>query len=262
MDNNIQKNIRKVSDILIIFLIILTIFVGIKAKNEFVEGGYIGDEMRNTVSVSGTGEVYAKPDLATIDFSVRTEKETVEEALSENSTKMNEVINKMKEEGVKEENLKTTSFNIRPRYEYRETNKEIYPPTGERVLVGYEVLQTLQIKTKELEKVGNLIDTATQAGANEVDSFNLSIENEDEFKKQAREKAIALAKEKASNISTQLGVELGKIINFNEQTSIPRYSYDMAQGLGGAETKSAAPTIEAGENKIEVSVSITYQIDQ
>jgi len=262
MDKKIKSTIKRISNVLILFLIILTVFIGIKAKNEFIKGGIIGEEIKNTISVSGTGKIYAKPDLATISFSVVTEKETVEEALSENSSKMNDVISKMKEEGVKEEKLKTTSFNIRPRYEYRETTQEFYTPAGKRVLVGYEVSQTLETKTKELEKIGDLIDEATKAGANQVNSFNLSIENEGEFKKEAREKAIVAAKEKASNISNQLGVELTKIINFNEQTSFPRYNYAIEQEFAVKDSaKSIAPSIEGGENKIEVSVNITYQID-
>lgn len=262
MDKKIKTTIKRVGDILILFLIILTVFIGIKAKNEFTEGNYIGDEIKNTISVSGVGEVYAKPDLATIKFSVITEKKSVEEALDENSSKMNDVIGEMKEEGIKEEKLKTTSFNIRPRYEYRENNQESSPPSGRRVLVGYEASQTLEVKTKELEKIGTLIDTATQAGANNVDGFNLSIENEDEFKKEAREKAIAAAKEKASNVSNSLGVNLVKIVNFNEETSTPRYSNSLMKGLEESDSaESAVPSIEGGENKIEVSVNLTYQID-
>lgn len=216
----------------------------------------------NTITVSDTGTIYAKPDLALATASVITEKKTVAEAMQENTQKMNAVIDAVKELGVEDKDLKTTSFNIYPRYEYKrvEAEIEIYPyPPGKRVLVGYEVSQSLQIKIRDMAKIGAIIEGTTNAGANEVSDLQFTIDKEDELKAQARAEAINKAKAKAEELAKQLGIRLVKISNFSESGVVP-YFYSMKEaassGMGGGET----PQIETGENKIEVTVSITYEI--
>ncbi len=216
----------------------------------------------NTITVSDTGTIYAKPDLALATASVITEKKTVAEAMQENTRKMNAVIDAVKELGVEDKDLKTTSFNIYPRYEYKrvEAEIEIYPyPPGKRVLVGYEVSQSLQIKIRDMAKIGAIIEGTTNAGANEVSDLQFTIDKEDELKAQARAEAINKAKAKAEELAKQLGIRLVKISNFSESGVVP-YFYSMKEaaplGMGGGET----PQIETGENKIEVTVSITYEI--
>lgn len=233
--------------IFLISLIVLKV-LDIKDKIQLTE---------KTISVSATGEVYAKPDLAIINFSVVTEKKTVDEALSENATKMNAVVNAIKERGIEDKDLKTTSFNIYPRYEWY-GKSEIYP-TGKRVLVGYEVVQTLEVKIREMKKIGEIIEVATEAGANEVSNLQLTIENQDELKKQARKQAIEKTKDKAKELASQLGVKLGKITSFNESSETPYY-YPLKFAEMAAPAAGETPQIETGQNKISVTVTITYEI--
>lgn len=254
--NNQNKNLIMALIIVgIILLLSLTIWLSVDIKDRIQETG-------NTITVSATGEVYTKPDLTITTFSTITEKKTVAEALSENTKKMNAVISFVKAQGVEDKDLKTTSFNIYPRYEYQKIEIEIYPyPPGKRVLVGYEVTQSLQVKIRDMEKIGNIIEGATTAGANEVGDLQFTVDKEEEFKKEARKEAIEKAKAKAEDLASQLGVNLVKITNFSESSVIP-YFYGLEKaaapaGLGGGET----PQIETGENKIEVTVTITYEIN-
>jgi len=238
-----------------IFLIILILFMGMLTINEFKKGKYIGQESQNTISFSGTGEVFASPDLVLTTFSVVTEGKTTAEALSENGEKMNAVIDFLKVQGVEDKDLKTTSFNIYPRYEWQKTEIPPYPE-GRRVLVGYEVSQSLEVKIRDMKKIGTFIEGATNAGANRVSDLQFTFDNEDEFKAQARKQAIDKAKAKASELAKQLGIKLGRITNFQESFVSPIF-YDTkeAYGLG-----SATPQIETGENAIKSSVIITYEI--
>jgi uncharacterized protein YggE len=254
-----HHNITLLVGVLIIFLAVLTISTAVGIQNKIKEGRYIGQEIetKNTIMVSETGEVYAKPDLALTTFSVKTEAKTVAQAMTENTEKMNDIIDFMKDSGIEEKDLKTTTFNIYPCYEYRRDNL-IYP-SGSRVLVGYEVIQSLQVKIRDLEKIGQIIQGATEAGANQAGDLQFTIDQEDELKKQAREQAIDKAKDKAEELASQLGVNLVRITSFSESGQFPRYDYALkeATSLGGGET----PQIETGENKIEVTVTITYEIN-
>ena len=243
--------------ILSVFLLALTVSTVVSIQNKIKEGKYIGQEIeaKNTITVSDKGEVYARPDLAITTFSVTTEKKTVAEAMKENAEKMNAVIDFIKEQEVEDKDLKTTSFNIYPRYEWHE--KTQFYPQGERVLVGYEVRQSLQVKIRDMDKIGEIIQGATDAGANQVGDLQFTIDDEDEFKKQARGQAIEKAKDKAKELASQLGVKLVRITNFSESGIVPRYyALEESVGIGGE-----APQIEVGENKIEVNVTITYEIN-
>jgi len=242
-----------------LFVLIMSTVVGI--QNKIKEGKYIGQEIeaKNTITVFDTGEIYAKPDLALTTFSVITEAKTVTEAMSQNTEKMNSVINFVKEQGVENKDLKTTSFNIYPRYEYHEKAGIPPIPAGKRVLAGYEVRQSLQVKIRDMEKIGDIIQGATDAGANQIGNLQFTIDKQDELKKQAREQAIEKAKAKAKELASQLGVSLVRITNFSESSVYPPFfGFDeAAMGKGGGE----ALQIETGENKIEVTVYITYEIN-
>jgi uncharacterized protein YggE len=247
-----KDNIKKLLGIILsLFLLALIISTALDIQIKFTE-------TENTISVSATGEVWAKPDLALINLTVVNEAKTVAEALSENTERMNKVISFIEEQGIEEKDIKTTSFNIYPRYEWHK-DTEIYPE-GERVLVGYEVIQNLQVKIIDMAKIGEIIQGATDAGANQIGDLQFTIDDQDEFKKQAREQAIEKAKTKAKELASQLGVKLIRISNFTESSVLPSfYVLEKAEALGmGGE--APAPQIETGENKIEVTVSITYEI--
>jgi len=241
--------LRGLAGVLTLFLIAATISTALDIQNKWTE-------TENTITVSGTGTVYAKPDLGLITATVITEAETVAEAISTNTEKMNAVIAAVKEQGVEEKDLKTTSFNIYPRYEWYE--KSIYSPTGKRVLVGYEARQSLQVKIRDLTKIGSIIQAATDSGANQVSDLQLTIDKQDELKAQAREEAINKAKAKAKELASQLGIRLVRISDFSESEAVPRY-HELEKASAIGESKEA-PQIETGENKIEVTVFITYEI--
>lgn len=244
------------------FFVFLTILISVYIMNGIKRGRYIGQEIerQNTISVSGEGEIYVKPDLAKVTFTVKNEAKTVIEAMEENTKRMNDVIEYIKKEGVEDKDVKTTSFNIYPRYEYvRDREIEIYPPpASKRVLVGYEISQSLQVKIRDMTKIGSIIQAATESGANQMSGLAFIVDKEDEFKEQARAEAIKNAKEKAKELASQLGIRLVRITNFQESGVFPRfYGYDEALGLGMAE----APQIETGQNLIRVTVTVTYEIN-
>lgn len=245
-----QSSFKGLVGVATLLLLALAVSTAVDIKDKLKEA-------TGTIAVSGTGEVYVKPDLAKTSFSVVTEAKTVAEALNENTEKMNAVINYLKGQGVEEKDLKTTSFNIYPRYEWREATQ--FHPTGERVLVGYEVTQSLEVKIRELAKTGELIQGAVDAGANRVGSLQFTVDDEDAPKAEAREEAISDAQEKAEILASQLGVSLVGIVSYSEGGYYPLY-YGLEKAESASGAGDAAPQIEVGENKISVTVSVTYKI--
>ncbi len=253
--------IAGLAGVLTVFLLVLTISSGVDIVNKIKQSKYIGQdaEFKNTIVITDTGEVYAAPDLALVNLMVVNEAKTVAEAMSENAKRMNKVIEEMKSLDIEEKDLKTVSYNIYPRYEYErdQFGNTIY---SKRILAGYEVSQSLQIKIRNLENIGQVIEKGTAVGANDVGNLQFTIDNQDDFKKQAREQAINKARQKAEQMASQLGVRLGRVTSFSENFYVPYYGaldYEMESGKGGA---APAPDIQTGENKISVSVVITYEI--
>ncbi len=208
----------------------------------------------NTVSFSGEGKVTAKPDIAVISASIVTQDVNSKSAQDKNSTKSNAIDDFLKKQDIEEKDIKTSGYNISPQYKYP-------PYGGQPTISGYQVSQSYEIKVRDLDKISTVLSGLVTAGANEVNNLGLQIENPEELKSEARQMAIDDAKKKAKELEKQVGVRLGKIVNFSEGLNgypVPMmYASDKAYGMGGG---GPEPTISLGENDVVVDVTITYQI--
>ena len=215
---------------------------------------YIGSglQYRNTINVIGEGKVMAKPDIALVKASVVSEGKNVTAVQDANTKNMNKIIEFLEDSGVKEKDIKTVNYNLNPRYVYREG-------AAPRI-AGYSITQGLEIKIRDLDKVGQILEGTVTAGANQINSFVFRVDDDEELRAEAREIAIKEAKKKAKELASQLGVKLVKLSGYNESFSNPimykEMSYDMA-GRGGG----GLPNVQAGENEIIVNVNLSYEID-
>ena len=207
----------------------------------------------NTVSFSGEGKVTAKPDIAMISASIVTQAVDSKSAQDSNSIKSNAVDSFLKNQGIAEKDIKTSGYNVTPQSKYP-------PYGGQPTIIGYQVTQSYEIKVRDLDKISAILSGLVAAGANEVNNLGLQIENPDALKSQARQLAIDDAKKKAKELEKQVGVSLGKIVNFVEGSNgypVPMYYDSKVVGMGGG---GPEPTISTGENDVTVNVTITYQV--
>lgn len=216
------------------------------------------NEPQNQFSVSATGKVFARPDIANINIGLKTEiKKTAAEAVKENTDKMNTIIRALKELEIEEKDIQTTNYFLNPVYDWTET-------TGQR-LKGYEVSQNVTVKIRELEKIGETIAMTTAKGANQVGNISFTIDDEFALRNEARDKAIQKAKEKAEQIVAATGMKLGKIVNvYESQSYYPtpiNYAREMSYGLGAKDEASAAPEIQVGQNEVQVEVTVVWKVE-
>mgnify|MGYP000849219941 CR=1 FL=1 len=260
--NNWQEKLAPLFGALTLLLIVTSAVMAVEFFNGLKENRFIGRNMefRNEITVSGEADRFVQPDLAVVSLGVRNEADTVEAAMTENTERMNRVIEAMRSElGIPEKDLKTTQLNLSPRYEWRETRDN---GSGERVLVGYEVSQSLQIKIRDFDQVGQVMQQAGSLGANQVGDLVFTLEDETAVKEELRAEAIAQAQAKAETLADQIGVKLVRITGFREDLSAinwPRAAGNVA--YDSVAESVPAPSIQPGENKVEVSVSITYEIN-
>lgn len=272
-----------------VFVVALTVYVVALAVNAVKANKYIGRDAAGqaSITVSGSGDVSAKPDLAVMDFSVVSEGKTVAAATEDNNKKMNAIVDVAKSLGVAENDLQTTGYNISPRYDYvKQTNTAApsaasgagvasgvdisslsspYYPVGQRVLAGYDVTQTLTVKMRgdNMSKIGQIIQEVTAAGANQAGDLQFTLDNPDAVQAQAREKAIADATAKAQALAGQLKVKLVRITSYGENGYAPTYQMAYAKSASADSGMGSvpAPNIQTGENKVTANVSITYEIE-
>lgn len=231
----------------LVLLAVCMLMVGLTAS------GALGAEERSqvpTLNVSGTGTVTVTPDEATVSFSVVTTNSSAAGAILENARKTNAAIQALARLGITRDNLMTTSFQIWPEYNYDEKREK-------PEIIGYRVQNQLMAKV-EPEKVGTIIDTAVEAGVNQVNSISFSKKDIAEASKEALRKACQEARAKAEALADALGVQLVSVMTVNESQywgELPVYRYDLAS-VGG----QAATPIIPSEVRVTSTVSIVYVI--
>jgi len=246
--------IATIITIVVCLFLVLTLLCVIGIVNKIKEHRYIGRDAvyGNMISFSGEGKVYSKPDIALITLSVVTDGSTVASVQDKNTKKMNSVIDFLKKSGIEDKDIKTTNYQLYPQYNYEYTK---IPQ-----IVGYQISQSVEVKIRNLDKVGDILEGSVSAGVNQVYSLYFKVDQDEALKSQARELAIADAKKKAAETAQQLGIKLGKLSGFTEGSSYPA-PYPLYKEAGGVGGGGATPDIQVGENEILVNVTLTYEID-
>ena len=166
------------------------------------------------VVVTGEGEMAVVPDMAIVSLAVMREAETAREALDDNNEAMAAVITAMKEAGIEDRDLQTAGLQINPRYVYPQNNGD---SEQQPRIVAYQVSNTLTVRVRDIEKVGEVIDRSVTLGVNQ--GGNISFTNDDpaQATTEARKSAVEDAVARARTLAEAAGVELGSIIELSEQ---------------------------------------------
>ena len=245
--------------------------------------GY-SDTLSTGIHVTGEGQATGIPDLATLNLGVEAVAGTVQEARDEAAAAMEQVLNVLRAQGIDEDDISTSYFNISPRYSSREFTRclndaEVKPSPDdgspqimpdercyqehEQIITGYQVTNQLMVKVRNLDNVGNVIDAVTGAAGNLIrfQGVYFSMEDTQELQRQAREAAVTNLMNKAGQLAEFSGVELGNLTFLSESGGqVPfnavseRAAWDMAYA-------GSVPTpILAGELTVTVSVQGVFAI--
>jgi len=244
-----------------IVLVVLAVFLGVKTLDG-LRGLREDIPAYNTITVSGDGEAFAVPDIATFSFAVSADAKTVKEAQDKVKQDMNSVLAAMNSLGIEEKDVKTLDYSVYPKYSY--TSQPCLPsycPPSKQIQEGYTANHTVSVKVIDTEMAGDALSLAGERGASNLSSVSFTIDDPEVLIGQAREAAIAEAKNRAEVLAQDLGVRLGRIISFSDSSNNgPTLLYREALGMGGDAGATNALTIPTGENKVEVLVNITYEM--
>lgn len=210
------------------------------------------DTFHRSITLSGTGETTAAPDLARVTSGVQTEAKSAREALTANNRAMTAVIEGLKQAGIAAKDIQTSNFSVGPHYEY--------PQNARPVLVGYQVSNTVTVTVRDLAKIGETLDRIVTLGSNTINGIGFSIDDPEKLEDEARRLAIADARRKAELYAAAGGFKLGRVLTVVESSSggpRPPMPYMRTAKMEAADSVP----IQGGEQSITVQVNVTWEIE-
>ena len=206
-----------------------------------------------TMTVNGAGQISLAPDIAYIYIGVHTEDVSAANAVAENNTKTTKLVDALKAAGVAVEDIRTTNFSIWPNQQYS--------PDGQPMETKYMVDNTVYLTVRDLGKLGDLLDSAVKAGANNINSITFDLADKTQALSDARKAAVEVAKKQAEELASAAGVTLVNIqnIQYYDSTPVPIVE-GKGMGGGGAVMADVSVPINPGQLQLTVNVTLTYEI--
>lgn len=247
-------NEKMANKILIWLVIVIIISIGGYLWFSGVFGGAV-------VSATGTSVIKVEPDLVSVNVNVETRGESAQEAQEKNKEISGKLLVEIIKLGYDKDELKFVNYNVYPEYDYNYSS-------GQQKLRGYVVSQQLVVKTSEVRKVPEIIDTSINSGALiSYINFELSEEKQNEYKKQVLEEAGKDAKEKASAIAVGVGKKIGRLVSVQSQDfgyrPIVLYDKAVAEASGkdiGEEARKSALNISPQDLEVSATIVVQYKL--
>ncbi len=262
MENNpiVQSDVVKRGVIVVLFF--LALFLLGSALNEFKV--YRGNPANlNTITVSGKGELFAVPDIATFNFSITEEGKNVPEAQKKATEKNNAVVKFLRSKGVEDKDIVSVP-NINTKYDYSNRPCTAYScPPSTPTVIGYEASYFITVKVRKADDAGAITVGLGEQGITNLSSVSYTIDNDEELKLEARTMAIEDAKTKAKRLAKDLKVDLDEIVSFSENSGGYQPVFGMMEKASmSADSLSAPiPDLPKGQNTITSNVTISFKID-
>ncbi|OGY92168.1 MAG: hypothetical protein A3H70_04805 [Candidatus Komeilibacteria bacterium RIFCSPLOWO2_02_FULL_48_11] len=258
MPNDQVKNYLYIT---IIAALLLGAFASIKYVTAYSKA--IQPSSFRSFNVSGDGKEVVVPDIAQFSFGVITEGgKDIAKLQKENTDKVNKTIEFLKSKNIDKKDIATENYSVDPRYQYFDCSSGRLCPPAE--IIGYTVNQTVSVKIRNFDIIGDTLSGVVQNGANNVSQLQFTIDDPTEVQNQARAKAIVKAQAKAKAIAKAADFSLGRLLSIDESSQsspLPMYG---GYGIGGdakLDRAESVPSIEPGSREVNVYVTLTYEIE-
>ena len=198
------------------------------------------------VTVTGEGTASAAPDNAVIRLGVSSQGKTARAASDANAKEMTVVLAAIKDSGVADRDIQTTSLSLQPQYE---PNK-----TGAPRLIGFQANNQVTVKIRDIGALPTVLDRAIAAGANEMSGIEFVVSEQTKLLDKARAAAIADARRKAELYANAAGMKVGRVMAISEEGAAPQPRPYQAMRAG------AAAPIAPGEQMLRAVVTVSYEL--
>ncbi len=208
--------------------------------------GAIAPTQPRTLTLTGTGKVDVTPDIVTVNLGVQTVGEDIAQVVAENNRKSQRVQQAVVALGVAQEDVRTISFYVSPQAQYDDAGN----PTGVTV---YWVENSITVTLRKIDQLGELLQAAVDAGANNIQGVSFSVEESSAAEAEARTLAMQDARARAEMLAQAAGAALGEPITINTSVLAPS---PYGAGIGGG----GGVPISPGMAEVQVQVFVTYAL--
>jgi uncharacterized protein YggE len=207
----------------------------------------------HTVSVTGMGTAYGAPDIATAQIGVQTRDANAVKATGDNTTKMTAIINALKAQGIADKDIQTSNFSVQAQQSVDNNGQ----PTGP---ITFIVNNTVNITVRDLSKVGSVLSTAVDAGANNIYGVSYGVADQTALEAKARDQAVADASARATQLAKDAGTTLDGAITISEVVNNGPVPFFGARDAVAPQASSAPVPVQSGQISVQIQVNITYQM--
>lgn len=208
---------------------------------------------RRTINVTGTGKVTLTPDIAYVSIGVHTEGANAAEAVAENTSQSQKVVDALKTFKIDPKDIQTTNFSIYPQQQYDNE--------GKLQGINYVVDNTVYVTLRDIDQLGELLDAVVKAGSNSINSIQFDVADREAALSEARQLAVENARKQAEELASAAGVTLGPVLTINATSgSAPMPMYDYRASMGAAAVAESAVPVSPGQLIITLDVFMTYEI--
>ena len=204
------------------------------------------ERVEKLVTVTGEGTVAAAPDSAVIRLGVSSQGKTARAASDANAREMTVVLAAIKESGVADRDIQTTTLSLQPQYD---PNK-----TGAARLIGFQANNQFTVKIRDVARLPSVLDRAIAGGANEMSGVEFIVSEQGKLLDKARIEAIADARRKAELYAAAAGMKVGRVMAISEEGSAPPQRAFQALRAG------AATPLAPGEQTLRAVVTVSYEL--
>jgi hypothetical protein len=205
------------------------------------------------ITVRGTGRVPVTPDQATITLGVEGRAKAAGGAQAAASTAMSAVIAALDELAIAPRDRATTGVTLDASYAYQ-------PDGRPAKLTGYQARQTLEVRVRELARLGAILDGAIAAGATIAGGVSVSVADPSSASDQARSLAVADAMRHAQALARAAGVGVGPALQISELPRAWPAPLPRAMAMSAMTAESAPTPFEAGSTMIMIELEVTFAI--
>jgi uncharacterized protein YggE len=202
------------------------------------------------LDINATGEVSRVPDVAVISAGVVSRSTTASGALQDTANRMQRVLAALRRAGVQDRDIQTSNVNLNPEYKY-ENNQAPQ-------LVGYTATNNVSIRFRDIRSSGAILDALVAQGANQINGPSLTVDKPDAALDEARMKAIAAGRARAELYARSLGMRVVRVVSINESGG--GYPPPPMPMYARAQAADAKTEIEPGEQKLQVSLAMTFEL--
>ena len=211
-------------------------------------------EPPHRIGVSGQGEVRAEPDRATVTLGVESRKPKLEDARAAVAKTVDAVLKLTRELKIDPKQVRSTRINVQPEYNWGANN------ANERTLIGYFVSRQVEVELHDLEKLGQLLERATDLGVNQMGDPRLDSSKRQDLVREALAKAVVDARQNAEVIAKAAGARLGNARTINANTEFSQPPVPMVRAVAMEAKAAGGAPYQSGEMTFNATVNVQYDL--